>query len=248
MRDSRVDLPPVVSVFLVSLALLGLGRMLPALAALRMPELRGQLSEHLGAGIAPLWVHLVVVVAMTVATVILVWSDECSAALFALVGAMYAAEPLQAVGGAEVAVEKLLVPLVVSLAILKPRLPSRWLAWPLGGLLVVSLGLAGLVWSDIADDAGAAPWGNELFYVGDALLFPIGALAMFVLVIRSGRPLSLKALSLWGGFGPYSLFFTCALFWPALQDLLLERGAIITIVLLLAIAPVGVVVASYRHD
>ena len=91
MNASRADPTPAVSILLVYVVLLGLYRTLPALAALRLPALRGQLTEHLGAGITPLWAHLVIVAVMTLAAVVLVWRDTSTAALFALVGAMYAA-------------------------------------------------------------------------------------------------------------------------------------------------------------
>ncbi len=246
MSGSRVraELHPIVSVLMVWLVLLGIYRTLPALV--RIPELRGQFLDHLGAGITPLWAHLVVVAVMTSAAVVLVWSDECTAALFALVGAMYASEPIEAVGGSELSVERLLVPLIVTLAILIPEpLPRTWMTFSLGCLLALSLAFAVAEWSGIADDGGLAPWGNELFYLGDAILFPIGLIGVLVLVFRSKRQLSLKALSLWSGFGPFALFFTCALLWPALQDLIQNQAAVTTIVLSLVIAPIGVVVARY---
>ncbi len=243
--ESRENQRLAIAVAFLLLAVAGMSKCIPALAAILLPSLQSQLGDHLGAGVAPLWTHEIVVLSMTLGAFFIWRHDTGLAALFSLVGALYGTEPLLAVGIETPPVELLLVPLFVVIAGIEPEpVTSKIARTLLSMLFMLSLTVACssvLGWFDFDF---FAPWGDAAFDEGSVWLGAVALIAVAVIVARCRPVPSLKSASLWVGFGVPTGFLVATLLEP-LNWLTKEPEAVILVVLCLPLAPIGVCLAHW---
>ena len=183
--ESRENQRLAVSVAFLILAVAGMSKCIPALAAILLPSLQAQLGDHLGVGVAPLWTHEVVVLSMTLGVFFIWRHDTGLAALFSLVGALYATEPLLAIGIEMLSVELLLVPLFVVIAAIEPEPVKTESAKNfLGALLVLSVSVTIARFAGWFSIDGDAPWGNGGFHLYHTVLTFTGLAAIVTIIVR----------------------------------------------------------------
>ena len=122
MQGRRLD---IATFFLRACAVLGFMQGVIALCLSPHPEMVGSFSVSLGEGPTPIWAHLIVVLFMTISVPFLFEKDPSHAALFGLVGALYAMEPLEVVGVPSLPLDLLVVPVLALAAMREPRRLAR---------------------------------------------------------------------------------------------------------------------------